>query len=362
MEADGSIAEWVAQSCMEDDDASTQTTSPSSSQFSSHAPCPGFVNWRNGSIAGPSSYYGSTDSLRGSPSPDRSLTSSPAISRSSTLSSRLWSHSSSAASLSPPRSGSPTSVLSRHASATSTTSDSEAWDLLFEAATKIQEMSLDDQQHLPLAATSAVSASAAPSFAAASASQQHYPRGQKFQEKRQSPPSRRRGPAPMQKASPLGRIESESEPRVDAHGTGVFLPRGASPSGSAPKQAHPQNRANGRKPQRPGATVYLPPRLVHVLGLNVDDNNNVLLNRADAAAGPSGAPCAAGPHGARRGVGNGAGRTGPVIKVASEEMLASNSSKGLKGGRSRARAAAGGGMGRVGGTAGAAVLPNEWTY
>ncbi|GJP29846.1 hypothetical protein CLOM_g19939, partial [Closterium sp. NIES-68] len=319
--------------------------------------------------------------------PSSSLSSSPSVSRTSSLSSRLWSQSSSSSSTStssssiasPPRSGSPTSVLGQNPNA-------EAWDLLFAAAGRIQELALDPEPAKPACATPL--RAAAPSHVPA-ARHMHQPpaygaphmnhshAGSRYQGNNQHAAlqqgnNRRAGPQPHRrnnhngaqaaKGSPLRRVsECEADSRkgqAPGNGTGVFLPRAAPAPASAKPSAEPSHP--GRKSQRPGATVYLPARLVHVFGLDVDENNNVLLNRAapgGAAAAPGTTAVKPESAGPKRG-GAGAGvRAAPVIKLAPEEMLAGSGRKGGKGGRSRARAAAAAGV-----AAPAVNLPSDWTY
>ncbi|CAI5473733.1 unnamed protein product [Closterium sp. Yama58-4] len=392
---EGSIAEWVAQSCIADDDDS-DSSDASSDIASRHS----YSN-PNGHYAAPhhpdamtyhsralgmahshSSASIASHSNRGS-SPSSSLSSSPSVSRTSSLSSRLWSQSSvsttsSTSSLtSPPRSGSPTSVLGQNANA-------EAWELLFAAAGRIQELALEPEPPKPACAGPPragaqpyVPASRhmhqAPAYGAPqmnhNGNRQHANHHQAAQ---QQGNNRRAGPQPhrrnnhngaqVAKGSPLRRVsECETDSRKGqalGNGTGVFLPRAAPAPASAKPSADTSNA--GRKSQRPGATVYLPARLVHVFGLDVDENNNVLLNRAaPGGAAPASGPAAAKPAapGPKRGAGCAGARAAPVIKLAPEEMLAGSGRKGGKGGRSRARAAAAAGV-----AAPAVNLPSDWTY
>lgn len=72
-------------------------------------------------------------------------------------------------------------------------------------------------------------------------------------------------------------------PKEAAAGTGVFLPRAAATQQPPAEQAGPQG--GSKKSQHRPTTVLLPARLVQALGLDVDDDNNVVLhNRAGGAA------------------------------------------------------------------------------
>eukprot|EP00475_Leptophrys_vorax_P010095 TRINITY_DN16773_c1_g1_i1.p1 TRINITY_DN16773_c1_g1~~TRINITY_DN16773_c1_g1_i1.p1 ORF type:complete len:390 (-),score=-18.79 TRINITY_DN16773_c1_g1_i1:125-1294(-) len=337
----GSIAELVAQSCIDDSSSDLRSTAVHGGSLkpsSSHTSLGSFIE-----------SYGAFGS-EGSASP-------PSVSRSSTLSSRLWSETSSVASLSslpsPTCSGSPKSVLAGRNNG----ANGEAWDrMLAEAVEAMGRGTFPTTQNAPAAAAVAAGASPSPNQLPKSHSpnrQQAIPNRNRNSHARNGQ-RRNMGPggpvcptAPQAEAAVAGQTPS---------GTGVFLPRGSAPGSPAskhPQQQQPQQAKGGRKAQRPGATVYLPPRLVHVLGLNVDANNNVL--PAAAGAAPVVNNVASRPSG-----GAACGRVAPaapVFKVASEEMLASNNKRGVKGGRSRARAAA-----AASGPSAAANLPSDWTY
>ncbi|CAI7895011.1 unnamed protein product [Closterium sp. NIES-54] len=394
LEGEGSIAEWVAKSCIADDDDSDSSDASSdiasrhsNSTPNGHYPArhyPDAMTYHSRALGMAHSHSSASiasHSNRGS-SPSSSLSSSPSVSRTSSLSSRLWSQSSvstsSTSSLtSPPRSGSPTSVLGQNANA-------EAWELLFAAAGRIQELAFEPEPAKPAcagppraAAQPFVPASRhmhqAPAYGAPqmnhNGNRQHANHHQAAQ---QQGNNRRAGPQPhrrnnhngaqVARGSPLRRVsECETDSRKGqplGNGTGVFLPRAAPAPASA--KPSPDTSNAGRKSQRPGATVYLPARLVHVFGLDVDENNNVLLNRsAPGGAAPASGPAAAKPAapGPKRGGGCAGVRAAPVIKLAPEEMLAGSGRKGGKGGRSRARAAA-----AAGAAAPAVNLPSDWTY
>lgn len=89
-------------------------------------------------------------------------------------------------------------------------------------------------------------------------------------------------------------------------GTGVFLPRAApspaSTSGSPSGTSHQDGSV--KKTVRPSPPVYLPARLVHQFGLAVDHDNNVVLNRKPSPT----------PNGRKAAVG------APVIKLAVDNV------------------------------------------